>query len=102
MFVFKVAELFAENLLLFEAGEKLKFEVDVEQGYWLLKIIQSSILLNMNFFEIDVEHAKSVAIMRENIKNQRYVPEVEDKLLIRLSNTCKVIKYYQLASELTT
>ena len=40
--------------------------------------------------------------MRENIKNQRYVPEVEDKLLIRLSNTCKVIKYYQLASELTT
>ena len=102
MFVFKVAELFAENLLLFEAGEKLKFEVDVEQGYWLLKIIQSSILLNMNFFEIDVERAKSVAIMRENIKNQWYVPEVEDKLLIRLSNTCKVIKYYQLASELTT
>lgn len=33
LFVFKVAELFAENLLLFEAGEKLKFEVDVEQGY---------------------------------------------------------------------
>lgn len=82
LFVFKVAELFAENLLLFEAGEKLKFEVDVEQGYWLLKIIQSSILLNMNFFEIDVEHAKSVAIMRENIKNQWYVPEVEDKLSI--------------------
>ena len=102
MFVFKVAELFAENLLLFEAGEKLKFEVDVEQGYWLLKIIQSFILLNMNFVEIDLEHAKSVAIMRENIKNQWYVPEVEDKISIRLSNICRVIKYYQLSSELTT
>ena len=49
-----------------------------------------------------MEHAKSVAIMRENIKNQLYVPEVEDKILIRLSNICRVIKYYQLSSELTT
>ena len=32
-----------------------------------------------------------MAIMRENIKNQWYVPEVEDKILIRLSNICRVI-----------
>lgn len=29
----EVADLFVENLLLFEAGEKLKFEVDFEKGY---------------------------------------------------------------------
>jgi len=29
----EVAELFAENLALYEAGEKLKFCVDVDQGY---------------------------------------------------------------------
>jgi len=29
----KVAELFAENLSLYEKGKKLKFLVDMEQGY---------------------------------------------------------------------